>query len=235
MSIRNTYLHIKREYLMLSNGYANKTTNQIIGGNNNSLIIHICGASGSGKTTIGNKLLKKFKNEIIIKDMDDLRREFIKQKYGNNKIQSFDENGYQAFLDEYIAKTKLLKKPIIITGLNNMPWWNRDHYYNLYSNYNFYIDLDDDIIFKQKCWRYLSGDENFRANKDNILNDFIKNNKKMIEMFNDALQHECNYDLTIKETQKWNNDYRKQGYIFMSRNDIIKKVAVIIGNNVKSL
>ena len=47
-----------------------------------TLIIHISGASGSGKTTLGNKLKKHFKRKIIVKDLDDLRDEFIHQFYG---------------------------------------------------------------------------------------------------------------------------------------------------------
>lgn len=30
------------------------------------------------KTTIGNKLKEKFKNKIVVKDIDDLRSDFIK-------------------------------------------------------------------------------------------------------------------------------------------------------------
>lgn len=43
------------------------------------LIIHISGPSGAGKTTLGNKLKEKFKNKIVVKDLDDLRNEFIKK------------------------------------------------------------------------------------------------------------------------------------------------------------
>ena len=46
------------------------------------MIIHISGPSGSGKTTLGNKLKNEFKNKIVVKDLDDLRDEFIKSYYG---------------------------------------------------------------------------------------------------------------------------------------------------------
>ena len=49
--------------------------------NKNNIIIHICGPSGSGKTTLGTKLKDKFKNKIVVKDIDDLRVEFIKNFY----------------------------------------------------------------------------------------------------------------------------------------------------------
>ena len=47
-----------------------------------TLIIHISGASGSGKTTLGNKIKEQFKSKIIVKDLDILRDEFIKEFYG---------------------------------------------------------------------------------------------------------------------------------------------------------
>ena len=39
-------------------------------------IFHISGNQGSGKTTLGNKLKNKLKNEVIIKDFDELYGEF---------------------------------------------------------------------------------------------------------------------------------------------------------------
>ena len=42
-----------------------------------NIIIHISGVSGAGKTTLGNKLTEQFKNKIVVKDIDDLRRDFI--------------------------------------------------------------------------------------------------------------------------------------------------------------
>ena len=48
-----------------------------------NLIIHISGASGFGKTTLGNKLKENFKSKIVVKDLDILRDEFIKEFYGN--------------------------------------------------------------------------------------------------------------------------------------------------------
>jgi uridine kinase len=47
----------------------------------NKLIIHISGASGSGKTTLGNILKQQFKNEIVVKDINDLKEDYMKQGY----------------------------------------------------------------------------------------------------------------------------------------------------------
>ena len=60
-----------------------------------NIIIHISGASGSGKTTLGNKLKEEYGNKIIVKDTDDLRRDFIKDFYGDNRFDIIDKNEYQ--------------------------------------------------------------------------------------------------------------------------------------------
>ena len=70
------------------------------------MIIHICGPSGSGKTTLGNKLKKKYGNKIVVKDLDDLRGEFIKKTYNTSKSWSFSEVKYQKYIDNYIKKNK---------------------------------------------------------------------------------------------------------------------------------
>jgi adenylate kinase family enzyme len=88
----------------------------------NKLIIHISGASGSGKTTLGNKLKQQFKNEIVVKDIDDLKRDFIKK---------FDIIQYQLYIDNFVKKHSL--KPLIFVGLNNIPQWHKNHYYDMHS------------------------------------------------------------------------------------------------------
>ena len=60
-----------------------------------NIIIHISGASGSGKTTLGNKLKEKYNEKIHMKDIDDLRRDFIKDFYGDNRPDIIDKNEYQ--------------------------------------------------------------------------------------------------------------------------------------------
>jgi len=53
-------------------------TRKMRGGVKN-IIIHIAGTQGSGKSTIGNKLLQEYPNEIYVCDLDDLHGEFLTQ------------------------------------------------------------------------------------------------------------------------------------------------------------
>jgi len=75
------------------------------------MIIHISGAPGSGKTTIGLKLKKHYKNKVIIKDLDDLFAEFMKLN-----TEKFNSKKYQNFIDDFINKHN---KTIIFVGLNS--------------------------------------------------------------------------------------------------------------------
>ena len=190
-----------------------------------TLIIHISVASGSGKTTLGNKLKEQFKSKIIVKDLDILRDELIKDFYGNKKWTYIDENEYQSYIDSYINKQK---KPIIFVGLNDNTVYgkNKNLYYNVHSQYNYYIDIDDMLIVKQKCIRLLNDIQTDKM----AMEDLIKNNEKFVKKFTEAIKIECSAKQTIKQNNKWKKDYEKQGYKFMSRENIYKSVVKILNN-----
>ena len=190
-----------------------------------TLIIHISGASGSGKTTLGNKLKEQFKSKIVVKDLDNLRDEFIKEFYGNKKWTYIDENEYQSYIDSYINKQK---KPIIFVGLNDNTVYgkNKNLYYNVHSQHNYYIEIDDMIIVKQKCIRLLNDIQTDKM----AMEDLIKNNEKFVKKFTEAIKIECSAKQTIKQNNKWKKDYEKQGYKFMSRENIYKSVVKILNN-----
>jgi adenylate kinase family enzyme len=126
---------------------------------NTKIIIHISGASGSGKTFLGNRIKEKLKNNCIVKDLDDLRDEFINKFYGNKKWTYIDDYEYQQYINDYINKQK---KPIVFVGLNDNTIYgkNKKLYYNLHSQYNYYIEIDDMTIVKQKCLRLLNNIQN---------------------------------------------------------------------------
>ena len=192
-----------------------------------NLIIHISGASGSGKTTLGNKLKEHFKSKIVVKDLDILRDEHINKTYDTSKGWSVDEVKYQKFIDDFINKQK---KPIIFVGLNDNILGTKNIYYNVHSQYNFYIDIDDKIILKQKCIRFIT--DVLPSHFDNqVINDIMNNNEFFIKQITNLIKGECSMKEMVKLNKKWKKDYKKQGYTFMSRENIYKSVVKILSNN----
>jgi len=192
------------------------------------LIIHISGASGSGKTTLGNKLKQHFKSKIIVKDLDDLRGEFEKKYKVVNYLKDFDSNMYQSFLDTYIFSQK---KPLVLVGLNHMFWHNKKLYYNVHSQYNYYIEIDDMLIVKQKCIRFLTDELPDMVTKNKtIIRDITEDNEKFVRLIKENIERECGTKETLKINKMWEKDYHKQGYKFMSRENIYKSVVKILNN-----
>ena len=189
------------------------------------MIIHICGPSGSGKTTLGNKLKKKYGKKIVVEDLDELVGKFIKDFYGNKKWTTINVREYQKYINHFVKKHN--KKPIIFVGLNDNAIIHknaRELYYNVHSNYNFYIDIDDNILIEQKCKRFIL------EQLPEILKheDIIENNKFFIKQATKAFKEACSAKQTIKMNKKWAKDYKKMGYKFMSREKIYKEVCNIL-------
>lgn len=217
------YIKYKTKYIWLQ-----KELNRIQKGGS-LLIIHICGSSGAGKSTIGDKLKQHFGQKIIVKDLDDLRGEYVDKKYGgyqniwNTANFAWDINNYQKWIDDFVNNQS---KPLIFVGLNHMPWWHKDHYYNVHSQHNFYIQLDSDIVFKQKCSRFIN--DVFVQNQNQTLNDIIENEFEAMNDLTEGLKNECNYKQITEMNIKWDTDYKNQNYTFMPRELIYDTVCDII-------
>lgn len=122
-----------------------------------------------------------------MKDLDDLREKHIEKTYDTSKGWSIDEVKYQKFIDDFINKKK---KPIIFVGLNDNPLGIKNIYYNLHSQYNFYIDIDNKIIVKQKCIRFLT-DELPSTLGNQEINDIMNNNEFFIKQITKLIKNEC--------------------------------------------
>ncbi len=189
----------------------------------NKTIIHICGPSGSGKTCLGKRLKELFGAKIIVKDLDNLRDEFIKNFYGGKRWTYIDESKYQKHIDNYIANKR---KPIVFVGLNDNTRYgkNKELYYNLHSTHNYYINIDDKILVKQKCLRLLNDIQSDKA----AINDLMNNNELFLDKFTLAIKHECSLSETAASNNKWKSDYLDQNYRIMLRENIYKNVVKLL-------
>ena len=100
------------------------------------MIIHISGAPGSGKTTIGLKLKEHYKTKVIVKDLDDLFAEFMKLN-----TTKFSSKKYQNFINDFINKHN--NKSIIFVGLNTEHITNK--FYNINPDSKLRYDNSNDI------------------------------------------------------------------------------------------
>jgi len=192
------------------------------------LIIHISGASGSGKSFLGQKLTDLFGDKIIVKDLDELLDDYFAEHFGKNSsynLGDVNEESYQDYIDNYISKQT---KPIIFVGLNDnfIDFYpkRKDIYYDIHAKYKYYIDISDDIIIKQKCMRFL---DNIK-NDSNMTNDIVGDNIKFIKQMIKAVNTECNERYIMRWINKWKNDYKKHDYKFMDRNEIYQDVTNIL-------
>ncbi len=184
-------------------------------------IIHISGPSGSGKSALGDRLKKKFGTAISVVDLDDLRRDFIAAYYGKKKFARINKTKYQEYIDKFI---KSHRGPLVIVGLNHMPWWHANHYYNVHSTHNYFIDLDDDTILKQKCVRLFTE----IVNDTRAMDDVVNNNGRFQKLMIEALQAECDKESSANFNAKWRKDYKLQGYKFLSRSLIYYRTVGIL-------
>lgn len=233
------YHKYKNRYLRL-----NEINNNLIGGNK-KLIIHISGSSGAGKTTLGLKLKKEYGDKIIVKDLDDLRDDF--RKYHIDKgtsVKMFKKNfkkNYQSFLDDYIDKQK---KILIITGINTYingeqfrykdHDWKVEYKLNTHADYKFCIKLSTDEILKQRWYREYDMFIKFTCNdlkhsKDRLY-EIYKNHNESYKIGNIVpdLEWLFNRKLHEQHINNWNNFYEKEGYKFLTRENIFKAVSKII-------
>ena len=56
----------------------------------------------------------------------------------------------------------------------------------------------------------------------------MNNNDFFIKQITKLIKRECSEKKTIKMSNKWRKDYEKQGYTFMSRENIFKNVLKLL-------
>ena len=214
------------------------------------MIIHICGASGSGKSYLGNTLKEKLKKQsVLITDMDALWESFLKLKLYKTTNQI--EIEYQKYINQYISKQIKKYDNLIFVGLNSFvigeQHWFEDnthinlpkYYFDLQSDVNYYIDADKELIIKQMYDRgyniHINWFHDWMINRKEIVyNNLIKNEKQTKKDLSVALLRFFDFSDIKKNIEKWNKYYKhitnKKGisYIFLSQNKILEKCIKLI-------
>jgi len=195
------------------------------------VIIHISGASGSGKTTGGNKIKEELGGKVLVKDLDDLFFDFVKIKEKSKEsLEELKKNWkkeYQEFIYDFINEQM---KPIIFVGLNTDLGSINIHgnvfkqpraFYDVRADYKFYIDLSVEKVVEQKFYRSV---DKLARRKEMWMERYWRDKNRVVsdlkELF-DLLEWE-------KQTDNWNKLYKKHKYQFMDKRDIYREVVKII-------
>ncbi|AYV79097.1 MAG: AAA domain protein [Faunusvirus sp.] len=183
------------------------------------MIIHISGAPGSGKTTLGLKFKKYLKNKVVVKDLDELFSEYMR----DNK---FNSNKYQKYIDSFIKENN--NKPIIFVGLNS------EHLtttlYDVNSDYNFYINTPIELNLKRhfdyEIHSWLQNINNIDQNK--LFVQLLNNEKDVIKKLTDSLEQVLKISNQKKYINSFDKLYKKKGYIFLTSDKIYEKVVKLL-------
>jgi len=184
----------------------------------NIRIVHISGVSGSGKSTLGRRLRRHLRNRAIVKDLDDLRDEFIRIRYGDIPWTFLDPTEYQTFIQDFIHRQT---KPIIFVGLHDNRYGRKKrHYYDLGARYKYFIETDDTTLLRQKCARLLKD----TLNNERAMRDLVQKNKTFVTTFLDAFHQACDARAMSRMNRAWRDDHRRQGYHFLSPSQIFQSI-----------
>lgn len=193
-----------------------------------NIIVHISGFPGSGKTTLGEKLQKLYKN-IIVYDTDNfiqhhtkegkkllkIEKDILNNKKTDRDYKDLWKKTIKNKIDEFISEYN--NKIIVFVGsLDNFAPPNT--IYNINANYKFVLDVPLNELMKRYYLRISQMEQ--------------KSTKKQSENYWDNLSkgiyHITGSDNMIKEHKKYNEWHKKHNYIFLDDKDIINKINDII-------
>lgn len=188
------------------------------------VVIHVCGASGSGKTTLGARLAEALPY-VLVKDLDDLRDEYIRLRYGGRKWTYLDEEGYQKHIDRFVARATS-RGPLVLTGLNDNTIYgkNKRLFYNVHADHRFYIDAPPETILRQRCSRLFLE----LADDPEALHDLVHNNSRFIQLSTQQIRRHCSLPAVQRESQKVRTQYSKMQYTMLSSQKIYSKIIKIL-------
>ena len=194
------------------------------------IIAHINGPSGAGKTTLGKIINEKYpyiKNididDILINDLPTIFPKSYKKYFNKNQIEVFRKK----FIYKGIQKVIKIYKYVILVGNFKIEDMTKNIFYNI-ENVNtdnkFVIDIDNDVLLERRIKRHFK----FLYEKS----DFYY--KKLLK------KGHMEIDLNVwNERMYWGNSRdvfyeksKKEGYILLSQEEIIKNIEDIINNGV---
>ena len=197
--------------------------NQI--GSSKNIIIHISGFPGSGKTTLGEKIQKIFKNTIVY-DTDGFIQHHTKEgkellKLDNEKkLKEYKilwkktiENKINVFTSKY--QNKII---VFVGSLDNFAPPNT--IYNIKADYKFILDVPLNELLKRYYLRIYFMEQ--KVTKEESFNYWKKLSKGVYRI--------SGSEDIIKDYKEYNEWHKKNNYIFLNDDNIIDKINNIVNN-----
>ncbi len=195
---------------------------------NNNTIIHISGFPGSGKSTLGELIQKKFKN-VIVHDTDEFIQHHTKEGKMLLKLEKEIDNrektlkDYKSLWKEIIKEkidnfiSRYQDKIIVFVGsLDNFAPSNT--IYNIEANYKFLLDIPLDELLKRYYLRiYLTEQKRTKQSSNSYWKKLSSNTYYIMSS-----------EEIIKDYARYNLWHKKNNYIFMTDKQIINNIKKII-------
>lgn len=192
------------------------------------MIIHIAGAPGSGKSTLGVWIKNNYdKSKVIVFDIDDLYNNFIRAKEREAATLATIKKNWskdmQKFIDEIVKKHQ--KSVLVFVGLNypdpRIQFKNKEIFVKpfklkLYADHKFYIDVPVKQLIEQRLTRVLN---QLSKTDDARLKTMLKKNDKTIEV---------NIKEWVDDAKEWKSTFAKGKYKMMGSSDIKKSLTNIV-------
>jgi hypothetical protein len=141
-----------------------------------------------------------------VQDIDGLRTDYNEVKCKNG--YEWTDDGLQAHIDEFIAKQK---KPLVFIGLSVLPWITTGPkvYYDMHSENNFYIDIDDMEVVKQRCLQFLVEDLPYIMSGDDASIGITDYNEDTVKTLSLMIEKKFGKEETLRMNKMWSKDYKK--------------------------
>lgn len=170
------------------------------------MIIHVSGSPGSGKTTLGNLIKKYYGTKIYIIDFDHIFKE--------------NDKNIKKYLNQVIRKCR--DKPVIFIGLN----YYEHKYYEILSDYKFYIYLPQNRILKQRFYRQV---DKLQEDKRRLFNLWLSDPEIMQSHI---INLHVNLEKWITDINFYDKLYEEKNYEFMSFKELKTHIKSILNNMV---
>ena len=184
-------------------------------------IIHISGFPGSGKTTLGVKIKKKFPN-LVVKDTDDFIQHHTKEGKILLKLEKEIDQGKKTISNYKNAWLEIIADQIdnFISQYNNQVIilvGSLDNFappgliFNVAADYKFMLDIPIQELLARYYGRLSEQNEKYWQQVSK-LNYTILGSEEL-----------------IKQYKKYNEWHKKKGYKFLSDLEIMKQIDKIMG------